>query len=71
MTYSIQALSQLAGVSPRTLRYYDRLAIASPTQSHERVPRILRDRRGPATSDSLFPNLWLSAHRDPRLIGSA
>lgn len=48
MTYSIQALAKLAGVSPRTLRYYDQIGLLSadrdPHNGYRTYPAAAVDR---------------------------
>lgn len=47
MTYSVQALSQIAGVSPRTLRYYDQIGLLpaqrNPTNGYREYPETAVD----------------------------
>ena len=36
MEYTVQALAKLAGVSPRTLRWYDHIGLLAPGRRGER-----------------------------------
>ena len=67
MTYTVKALAELAGVTPRTLRWYDREGLLSPSSRTEAGYRLY----GPAEVDRLQQILFyrelgleLSAIRD-------
>ncbi len=49
MEYTVQRLSKLAGVSPRTLRFYDQIGLLSPARTSASGYRIY----GPAQVDAL------------------
>ena len=40
MEYTIQKLAHLAGISTRTLRYYDQIGLLSPARTNEAGYRI-------------------------------
>ena len=42
MEYTVQKLSRLAGVSTRTLRYYDEIGILKPARINSSGYRIIR-----------------------------
>ena len=43
MVYTIQALSQLAGISTRTLRYYDEIGLLKPAYTTEAGYRMYEE----------------------------
>ena len=45
MEYTIQKLAQLAGVSTRTLRYYDEVGILKPAELIHRVIEFMERKR--------------------------
>ena len=49
MEYTVKALADLAGVTPRTLRWYDRIGLLKPLRTTEAGYRLY----GPAQLDRL------------------
>ena len=54
MNYSIKALSDMAGVSPRTLRYYDEIGLLSPQRIKENGYRIYGEKEADLLQQILF-----------------
>lgn len=54
MEYSIQEFAQLAGVTTRTLRYYDRIGLLEPARVSEAGYRIYTSREADALQQILF-----------------
>ena len=52
--YSIGELSELAGVSARTLRYYDRLVLLKPAHTNEAGYRFYGEREVDLLQQILF-----------------
>ena len=52
--YSIGELSELAGVSARTLRYYDRLGLLKPAHTNEAGYRFYGEREVDLLQQILF-----------------
>ena len=72
MEYSIQALARLAGVTTRTLRWYDQIGLLKPSRVADNGYRYY----GPAEVDRLQDILYYRALRggagpDPDLPGRA
>ena len=72
MEYSIQALARLAGVTTRTLRWYDQIGLLKPSRVADNGYRYY----GPAEVDRLQDIPLLSGPRggagpDPNLPGRA
>ena len=44
MAYSIKKLAKMAGISTRTLRYYDEIGLLKPARIHESQYRIYGQR---------------------------
>ncbi len=55
MEYTVKALADLAGVTPRTLRWYDRIGLLKPLRTTEAGYRLY----GPAQLDRLQDILFL------------
>ena len=56
MEYTVKALADLAGVTPRTLRWYDRIGLLKPLRTTEAGYRLY----GPAQLDRLQDILSVS-----------
>ncbi|ADI00200.1 MerR family transcriptional regulator [Salisediminibacterium selenitireducens] len=54
MTYTVKALAELAGVSTRTLRYYDQIGLLKPALRNPSGYRIYRDTEVDRLQDILF-----------------
>ena len=57
MEYTVKALADLAGVTPRTLRWYDRIGLLKPLRTTEAGYRLY----GPAQLDRLQDILFYRA----------
>ena len=57
MEYTVQALAELSGVTPRTLRWYDRIGLLKPGRVGENGYRYY----GPAQVDRLQDILYYRA----------
>ena len=54
MNYSIKALSHMAGISPRTLRYYDEIGLLSPQRIKENGYRTYGEKEADLLQQILF-----------------
>ena len=59
MEYTVKALAELAGVTPRTLRWYDRMGLLKPLRTTEAGYRLYGPPQLPVEQDVLQPvQLW-------------
>ena len=65
MEYTVKALADLAGVTPRTLRWYDRIGLLKPLRTTEAGYRLY----GPAQLDRLQDILFQVAELSIGLVG--
>ncbi|HJA40537.1 MAG TPA: MerR family transcriptional regulator [Firmicutes bacterium] len=70
MVYTIQALSQLAGISTRTLRYYDEIGLLKPAYTTEAGYRMYEETQVNLLQEILFfRSLDFSLQKISQLIG--
>ena len=70
MKYTVGALSGLAGVSTRTLRYYDRIGLLKPEAKKQLgISRVRGSAGGPAAADPVLPGAGRGAAYDPKDTG--
>ena len=70
MEYTIQALSRLAGVTTRTLRWYDEIGLLKAQQGGgQRLPLLRPGGGGPAPGHPVLSGPGGGAGSDPRLPG--
>ena len=58
MEYTVKALAELAGVTPRTLRWYDRLGLLKPLRTTEAGYRLYGPPQLDRLQDILFYREW-------------
>ena len=59
MEYTVQKLGQLAGISTRTLRYYDEIGLLKPARINSSGYRIYGSVRSRQTAaNSILPRAW-------------
>ena len=59
MEYTVQRLANLAGISTRTLRYYDEIGILKPAESTQRDIRYMVPKRLIGCSRFSFIGNWV------------
>lgn len=69
MEYTIQALSRLAGVTTRTLRWYDEIDLLKPSRVGDNGYRYYGPAEVDRLQDILFYRALGGAGSDPRLPG--
>ena len=58
MEYTVKALADLAGVTPRTLRWYDRIRLLKPLRTTEAGYRLYGPAQLDRLQDILFYGSW-------------
>nr|WP_255220332.1 MerR family transcriptional regulator [Terribacillus saccharophilus] len=59
MTYTVQKLAELAGVSKRTLRYYDQIGLLHPAEINANGYRIYTENEVDLLQQILFLESWM------------
>ena len=63
MVYTIQALSQLAGISTRTLRYYDEIGLLKPAYTTEAGYRMYEETQVNLLQEIYFFGIWIFRYK--------